>query len=217
MALQHQVILSHPINKENQAACAILDGGVNYLVEGRSEGLEADGAIKHIRVDPHTNPIGLPVNDRFHRLPAAPFGPLRPHHRASLRPSAPVGENSGLRGSPAAAGLVWAAVLALPLLAPGSGGGGRVVVGVVEGELGHGFLRNCCGRRGRGRGWQMGGSRRGRGWGGEPPTTVGLGGGGAEMGELPWISPYSFDPFPFSLKTQQQNKIFSAGVQMDKL
>ena len=40
MALQHQVILSHPINKENQAACAILDGGVNYLVEGRSEGLE---------------------------------------------------------------------------------------------------------------------------------------------------------------------------------
>ena len=99
--------------------------GVNYLVEGRSEGLEADGAIKHIRVDPHTNPIGLPVNDRFHRLPAAPFAPLRPHHRASLRPSAPVDKNSGLRGSPEAAGLVWD-VLALPLLAPGSGGGGRV-------------------------------------------------------------------------------------------
>jgi hypothetical protein len=178
---------------------------VNDLVEGRSEGLEADGAIKDIRVDLHTDPVSLPAHDRLHRLPAAPFGPFRPHHRASLRPSAPVGKNSGLRRAPAGGGLVWA-VLALPLLAPGSGGG-RVVVGVVEGELGHGFRRNCCGGRGRGRGRQMGSRRR------QPVGTAGVAASrrpwlgwaevGLKWGELPWVSHHT--PFPFSLKTPEQN------------
>uniref|UniRef100_A0A804N3V8 Uncharacterized protein n=1 Tax=Zea mays TaxID=4577 RepID=A0A804N3V8_MAIZE len=140
MLLQH-IMSSYPNYYGESSNIGDFQNGNNYLVEGRLEGIEADGAIEHIRVDAHTNPVSLSANYRLHPLAAVPFSPPRPYHRTSILLFALDRQNSGLRGSSACRRFAWA-VIALSLFTLGREGW-RVFIGVVKGEFGHGFLTSA--------------------------------------------------------------------------